>query len=194
MSNTGYIILNGLLLGLGLSMDAFTVSVANGLHEPDMKLPRSFLIAGAFALFQTMMPLIGYGIVRALGKLFSWIEPLIPWIAFLLLLLIGIKMILDGVRQKEEENVGRFTIGLLLLQAVATSIDALSVGFTVSQLQFYEALTEALIIGIVTFLICFLGVRLGKLIGMKLSNKASILGGAVLILVGIEILVRGLLS
>ena len=194
MSNTGYIILNGLLLGLGLSMDAFTVSVANGLHEPDMKLPRSFLIAGAFALFQTMMPLIGYGIVRALGKLFSWIEPLIPWIAFLLLLLIGIKMILDGVRQKEEENVGRFTIGLLLLQAVATSIDALSVGFTVSQLQFYEALTEALIIGIVTFLICFLGVRLGKLIGMKLSNKASILGGAVLILVGIEILVRGLLK
>ena len=194
MSNAGYIILNGLLLGLGLSMDAFTVSVANGLHEPDMKLPRSFLIAGAFALFQTMMPLIGYGIVRALGKLFSWIEPLIPWIAFLLLLLIGIKMILDGVRQKEEENVGRFTIGLLLLQAVATSIDALSVGFTVSQLQFYEALTEALIIGIVTFLICFLGVRLGKLIGMKLSNKASILGGSVLILVGIEILVRGLLK
>ena len=194
MHSLGFIITNGLLLGLGLSMDAFAVSVANGLNEPDMQLRRSVLIAGTFAVFQTLMPLLGWVLVQSLGRLFSWLQPLIPWIALALLTYIGIKMILDGVHQKGGEEAKQFTLGLLVLQAVATSIDALSVGFTTAELGFMEALLESLIIGAVTLLDCFLGVRIGKHFGMKISYRASIVGGCVLILVGMEILITSFFS
>ena len=194
MHSLGFIITNGLLLGLGLSMDAFAVSVANGLNEPVMQLRRSVLIAGTFAVFQTLMPLLGWVLVQSLGRLFSWLQPLIPWIALALLTYIGIKMILDGVHQKGGEEAKQFTLGLLVLQAVATSIDALSVGFTTAELGFMEALLESLIIGAVTLLDCFLGVRIGKRFGMKISYRASIVGGCVLILVGLEILITSFFS
>lgn len=192
MKDIFYVILNGLLLGLGLSMDAFTVSIANGLNEPDMPLRRGFLIAGTFSFFQILMPLIGFGMIRLLGQLLPWLSPLVPWLAFVLLAIIGIKMILDGRKKKSGELSGPFTYALLLLQGIATSIDALSAGLTMASLGLLEALTEALIIGAVTFADCFLAVRLGKKLGMRLSWKASIIGGIVLILVGTEILVRGL--
>ena len=185
--------LNSIMFGAGLAMDAFSVSLANGLHEPTMKARRTCGIAGIFALFQTLMPLIGWVCVHTIRRLFSSAQRFIPWIALLLLLYIGGKMLFDGVRHKDadEEPVA---IGLagLLLQGVATSIDALSVGFTIADYTWRPALVESLIIGAVTFGICMAGLWLGKRFGTRVSGKAEILGGVILIGIGIEIFVTGL--
>lgn len=186
--------LNSILIGVGLAMDAFSVSLANGLNEPDMKKRRSFLIAGTFALFQILMPLIGWICVHTIVEYFTSFQKFIPWIALLLLLFIGVKMLIDGIKNKHEElQDSSFGILTLIIQGVATSIDALSVGFTISDYVFISALVESLIIGIVTFFICTAGLWLGKKFGTKLSGKASILGGVILICIGIEIFLKGVL-
>ena len=188
MKDTVWII-NSLLLGAGLAMDAFAVSLANGLHEPGMSRGKHLLIAGTFGFFQTMMPLLGWVFVRTLLDLFTALSRFIPWIAFALLFFIGGKMILEGLGRKEGESAPpAVSFGGLLLQGVATSIDALSVGFTISEYQAVKALASSLIIGCVTFLICFAGIAVGRKAGTKLAGKASIFGGAILILIGIEIL------
>ena len=178
-------VLNSILFGIGLAMDAFSVSLANGLHEPEMHVPRSLAIAGTFAGFQTVMPLLGWFCVHSVAEAFQAFQPFIPWIALALLVYLGVKMILEGMRGKREE--GSLKGGTLFIQGIATSIDALSVGFTIAEYTFAFALTESLIIGIVTFGICLAGVRLGGKIGTKLSGKAPVLGGIILILIGIEI-------
>ena len=183
-------ILNSVLFGIGLAMDAFSVSVANGLNEPDMPVSRSLVIAGTFGFFQTAMPLIGWLCVHTIAESFRAFQPFIPWIALGLLLFIGGKMILEGVRHQEEEKAS-LRGPALLVQGIATSIDALSVGFTIADHGFPFALTESLIIGVVTFGICMAGLFLGRKIGTKLSGKASIAGGIILILIGIEIFVTG---
>lgn len=186
--------LNSILIGVGLAMDAFSVSLANGLNEPDMKKRRSFLIAGTFALFQILMPLIGWICVHTIVEYFTSFQKFIPWIALLLLLFIGVKMLIDGIKNKHEQlQDSSFGILTLIIQGVATSIDALSVGFTISDYVFISALVESLIIGIVTFFICTAGLWLGKKFGTKLSGKASILGGVILICIGIEIFLKGVL-
>ena len=182
-------ILNSLLLGAGLAMDAFSVSLANGLHEPGMSRGRICAVAGTFAAFQTLMPLIGWVLVTVLVYAFRAIEPYIPWVAFGLLLLIGGKMILEGVSGEEGEEKSAVGFGELMLQGVATSIDALSVGFTIAELSAMRAVTSSLIIGAVTFVICFIGIILGKKLGTKLAGRASVLGGIILIGIGIEILI-----
>lgn len=185
--------LNSVLFGVGLAMDAFSVSMANGLHEPDMKKSRMCLVAGTFALFQIMMPLIGWACIHTIAELFTGFQRFIPWIALILLLYLGGKMFLEGWRSRNgnsEENVALGWTGLLL-QGVATSIDALSVGFTIAEYPMTMALTEALIIGVVTFVICLGGLRIGKLFGTKLAGKASILGGVILIGIGLEIFLTG---
>ena len=183
--------LNSILFGIGLAMDAFSVSVANGLNEPKMKRSKLMLIAGTFAVFQAIMPLIGWICVHTIANIFASFEKFIPWIALILLLIIGGKMLIDGI--KNGENDEKPTVGFvaLMVQGVATSIDALSVGFTISDYSFLPALIEALIIAAVTFVICVVGVLIGKKFGDKFSNKAQIFGGLILIGIGIEIFVKG---
>ncbi|MBQ8000519.1 MAG: manganese efflux pump [Ruminococcus sp.] len=185
--------LNNILLGVGLAMDAFSVSLANGLSEPHMRRRKLCTIAGVFAFFQALMPMIGWICVHTVVQYFKSFEKFIPWIALTLLLYIGGKMLYDGIKSKNEEEATTHRLGFsaLLVQGVATSIDALSVGFTIADYGFLMALVSALIIAAVTFVICASGVIIGKKFGTKLSGKATILGGAILIFIGIEIFVTG---
>ena len=188
-------LVNSILFGVGLAMDAFSVSVANGLNEPNMPARRVLLVAGTFALFQTAMPLAGWLCVHSIAEAFQAFQPFIPWIALALLLFIGIKMIREGLQEEtereEEEEKKLLRGGALLVQGIATSIDALSVGFTIAKYDLLSALLEAVIIGAVTFGICVLGVKLGKRLGLKLAGKASVFGGIILILIGLEIFITG---
>ncbi|MBQ2714475.1 MAG: manganese efflux pump [Clostridia bacterium] len=184
---------NNLLLGVGLAMDAFSVSIANGLSDKCMTRKKGFGIAGVFAGFQTLMPLLGWVFVHTLLSLFEVFSPFIPWVALVLLLFIGGKMIYDSVKRKEECCSGGVTIAALLVQGVATSIDALSVGFTIAEYEFLFALVAVLLIGAVTFIICSVGVYVGKTFGAKLSDKAGVFGGIILIAIGIEIFLTGVL-
>lgn len=178
--------------GASLAMDAFSVSLANGLNEPRLKKRRIFEIAGIFAAFQFLMPMIGWLCVSTLTDIFTVFERFIPWIALGLLGFIGGKMLYEGVKNGESDEE-KPAVGLwaLIVQGVATSIDALSVGFTISEYGFFEALISCAIIGVVTFFICAAGVVIGKKFGMGLAGKASILGGAILIVIGIWIFVKG---
>ena len=180
---------NSILFGIGLAMDAFSVSLANGLHEPGMPVSRGLVIAGTFGVFQTRMPLLGWFCVHSVEEAFHAFQPFIPWIALALLVYIGVKMILEGIHHKEEN--ASLKGGALFVQGIATSIDALSVGFTIAEYTLVFALAESLIIGIVTFGICLAGIRLGGKIGTRLSGKAPILGGIILILICLEIFITG---
>ncbi len=179
---------NNALLGVGLAMDAFTVSLANGLNEPTMKRKRILSIAGIFAFFQALMPLIGWFLIRTVVQYFKAFEKCIPWIALLLLCYIGIKMILEKPDCKETNSCA-ICFATLLLQGVATSIDALSVGFTIADYKLLEALLAAFIIAAVTFIICVGGIIIGKKAGTKLAGKANLLGGFILIFIGLEIFI-----
>ena len=194
------LILNSLLLGVGLAMDAFSVSIANGLEEPSMKKARVCGIAGIYALFQFAMPLAGWFFVHSVAELFKAFQPFIPWIALILLAFIGGKMVFEGFSKKtagdkeEEENKSneprKLTLTVLLVQGIATSIDALSVGFTTAGYSFLSALLSSLIIGVVTFSICVAGLVFGKRIREKFSDKATIIGGFILIAIGLEIFIK----
>ena len=180
-------------LGAGLAMDAFSVSLANGLNEPCMKQPKMMGIAGIFAVFQGVMPMIGWICVHTIVQYFSAFEKLIPWIALVLLCWIGGKMLWDSIKGEEttceERAVG---LKLLMVQGVATSIDALSVGFTIAEYNFASALLAVALIAAVTFGICYAGLAIGRKAGTKLAGKAGILGGVILIIIGIEIFVTGI--
>ena len=179
-----------ILLGIGLAMDAFSVSLANGLHEPHMQSTRVCGVAGIFSFFQFAMPLIGWICVSTIAQYFSAFEKCIPWIALALLGFIGGKMLYEGIVHKEgEEETPAVGFGALLVQGVATSIDALSVGFTISDYSLPEALLSCLLIGVVTFFICAAGIFIGKKAGTKLAGKAGILGGSILIFIGLEIFI-----
>ena len=184
------------LLGVGLAMDAFSVSLANGLNEPAMSRLKLCGIAGMFAFFQALMPMLGWICVHTILQYFQAFEKLIPWIALLLLGYIGGKMLLEGIRGEEEDDDSPKGLGFgtLVVQGVATSIDALSVGFTIADYNWLEALISALIIAVVTFFICWAGVVIGRKFGTKLASKASVFGGIILIFIGIEIFISGLIG
>ncbi|MBD5492936.1 MAG: manganese efflux pump [Lachnospiraceae bacterium] len=185
---------NSILLGVGLAMDAFSVSLANGLNEPDMKKDRMCAVAGVFAVFQAIMPMIGWICVHTIVQYFEAFEKFIPWIALALLSYIGGKMLADGIKNKDSE-AEKTKVGFkaLMIQGIATSIDALSVGFTIAEYGLVMAIVCALIIAVVTFIICMAGLILGKKFGTRFSNKASILGGVILIVIGLEIFITGVL-
>lgn len=189
--------LNSILFGIALAMDAFSVSCANGLSNPKMKFGKMSLIAGTFGVFQFAMPLIGWVCVHTIYEYFSAFQKFIPWIALILLLFLGGKMLFEGIKNKDDdqtEEIKKITFVSLIVQGIATSIDALSVGFTIADLKWFEAMTESLIIGVVTFLICIAGLFIGKKFGTKLAGKATVIGGIVLILIGIEIFVTGIIG
>ena len=183
-------LLNSVLLGVGLAMDAFSVSLANGLNEPYMKKGRMCGIAGVFAFFQALMPMLGWVCIHTIVNIFQAFEKCIPWIALALLGFIGGKMLLEGIRGDDEEEELR-AVGFmgLMVQGVATSIDALSVGFTIADYDFFMALLAAVIIAAVTFVICMGGLFIGRKAGTKLAGKAGILGGGILIFIGLEIFI-----
>lgn len=183
---------NSVLLGVGLAMDAFSVSLANGLNEPDMRKEKMCSVAGVFAFFQAMMPMIGWICVHTIVQYFKAFEKCIPWIALILLLFIGGKMLVEGIKNKDGENrKTKVGIAALFVQGVATSIDALSVGFTIAEYGLLMAVVCSLIIAMTTFVICMAGLVIGKKFGTKFANKATIFGGVILIIIGIEIFVTG---
>lgn len=184
---------NSALLGVGLAMDAFSVSLANGLNEPAMKKRKMCGVAGIFAVFQGLMPMIGWICVHTIVQYLKAFEKCIPWIALILLLFIGGNMLVEGIKNKDgESEKAEVGIAALLLQGVATSIDALSVGFTIAEYGLFMAVVCALIIASITFVICMMGLTIGKKFGTKFAGKATILGGVILIFIGIEIFVTGI--
>lgn len=187
-------VIKSMLLGIGLAMDAFSVSMVNGLSDSRMRIRRIMLIAGTFAFFQAIMPLTGWVCVHTVVTLFESFQKFIPFIALALLVFIGGKMLVDGIKNDDyssEHTHLRFIT--LIIQGVATSIDALSVGFTIADYNWVRALLCALIISVVTFIICIIGVMIGKHFGSGLSGKANVIGGIILIAIGIEIFVSGVL-
>ncbi len=196
-------VLNSILLGVGLAMDAFSVSIANGLNEPGMSRKKTYGIAACYAFFQFAMPMIGWFCVHTIASYFKVFQKFIPWIALILLLYIGGQMLFEGIRRiknKCEENPDNCGCGTkavltrktLIMQGIATSIDALSVGFTTARYGTGAAFSSSLIIAVVTFVICMIGLLFGKKFGERLSEKATILGGIILIAIGIEIFVTGI--
>ena len=186
--------INSVLFGVGLAMDAFSVSVANGLREPHMRGRRMALIAGTFAFFQIVMPLAGWLCVHTVAVAFAAAQKAIPWIALALLAYLGGTMIREGLHPSSDGGEA-LPVGLaaLLGQGVATSIDALSVGFTIADYDFPAALLECLIIGVVTFVICLAGLVLGRRFGARLAGRAPLLGGVILIAIGLEIFITGVM-
>lgn len=188
--------LNSAALGVGLAMDAFSVSMANGLNESNMSRKKIVGIAGTFGFFQWLMPMLGWIAVHTIAEIFTSFQKLIPWIALILLGYIGGGMLKEGITKKEAgdaEKESRLGKGELFVQGIATSIDALSVGFTIASYDALHAFTAALIIAVVTFFISYAGVYIGRRFGMKLADKASILGGIILIAIGIEIFASNLI-
>ena len=197
------LVIRSILLGVGLAMDAFSVSLADGLSEKKLNAGRVLTISGTFAGFQFLMPLAGWILVHAAEEKFAVLEKFIPWIALLLLLYIGGKMLIEGIRENRERRddtaseelssrSGHLSAWELIVQGIATSIDALSVGFTIASYAAFTAVTSSLIIGVVTLFICIAGLLLGRQIGTRLAGKASVLGGVILIAIGIEIWVKGM--
>ncbi|MCI9409612.1 MAG: manganese efflux pump [Oscillospiraceae bacterium] len=179
------------LIAIGLSADAFSVSVCKGLNMRKLNLKHAYLIALFFGVFQAVMPLIGY----LLGTGFSeYIEKFDHWIAFALLAFIGGKMVIEAIREKDggpEEKTDALSTGELTVLAVATSIDALAVGITFAFLK-VNILPSVLLIGVTTFALSLGGVLLGNRFGAKYKTKAEVAGGVILVLIGLKILLEHL--
>ncbi len=173
-------------LGVGLAMDAFSVSVVNGFSVKNMERSGRMKMAGAFGFFQCLMPLIGWALVNVLLSVFRVLNKYIPWVAMALLFYLGGKMVYEGIRGETEEmeDLGRRT---LLLQSIATSIDALSAGIVLSAMSLHAAVISSVLIGLITFAFCVIGALIGKKFGTKLAGRATILGGIILIFIGIKI-------
>ena len=178
------------LIGVGLSMDAFAVSVCKGLSMRKVDKKYMFVLAVFFGGFQALMPFTGWFLGRGFE---SYITSIDHWIAFILLGIIGGKMLIDGIKAEDDEEEGEFKLDLkeLFLLAIATSIDALAVGITFAFLN-YPIVECMSIIGCTTFVISFIGVYIGKIFGSKYEHKAEIAGGIILIVIGLKILLEHL--
>ena len=185
--------IESLLLGVGLAMDAFSVSAVNGLNEPEMSKKKMCLIAAVFGLFQALMPLIGWYCVSVIADAFEAFRKMTPVIALVLLLYIGGKMLIDGIRGGDDEGKPAVGFGDLIIQGIATSIDALSVGFTIAEYSAGNALIAGLIIGVTTFILCMAALNAGNLISGRLKVKETTIGGIILILIGVKIWLDGIL-
>lgn len=186
--------LSSLLLGVGLSVDAFCVCVANGMNEPTAKFGRVTVPAAVFGAFQAVMPLLGWIFVHTIINYFKIFEHFIPWIALSLLGYIGGKMLYDGIKNKDSDEKPALTLGAIFIQGVATSIDALSVGFTIAEYDFIVAFASVLIIGVTTYALSVLGFYVGTKFGDAVNKKATLTGGIILIAIGIEIFIKGMIS
>lgn len=186
------VFLNGVLFGLGLAADAFLISLSNGLNSPKTKRMKIIAAALIFALFQFIAPMAGWLCVHTVAKKFAALEKCLCWIAFIVLCCMGVKMIIDGIRTKDIK-AGAATLPALLAQAALTSVDALSVGFAVSELNILSALITSVIIAAVTFAVYIAGFCIGRRFGTRFANKATVTGGLILIVIGVEVLLGSLL-
>ena len=177
-----------IILSIGLAMDAFSVSICKGLSLTKMKIKDAIIVGLYFGIFQALMPIIGYSIGI---KFYEQITNVDHWIAFILLFCIGINMIKDAIINKEEEKDDSLKTQDMLVLAVATSIDALAVGITFAFLN-VNIILACTLIGVITFAISIIGVKIGNVFGNRYEKKAQILGGIVLILVGFKILIEHL--
>ena len=187
MGTIWFFVINSGLLGIGLAADAFSVSVVNGINDPHLRKMKAVKIAGMYAGFQALMPLTGWFLTNRIMTYFRLLQKLLPWISQFFLMYLGIDMLLEsrGGIEKDEVCDG-LSDKELLIQAVATSVDALLIGFTIASYGFIKALVCSLIIAGVTFVLCFFGVQWGKKLGLKLAGKATLIGGLVLIFIAIE--------
>lgn len=176
------------ILAVGLSMDAFAVSVCKGLAMEKVNMKKVCIIGLWFGFFQALMPLIGY----VLGSQFAeYVNTFAHWIAFALLLLIGGNMIKGAFCKEEEKQNASLAMGVMFLLAIATSIDALAVGITFSLMKL-NIVAAISFIGATTFIISCIGVKIGSIFGSKYKSKAEFAGGAILIIIGVKILLEGL--
>ncbi len=188
---------NSILLGVGLAMDAFSVSVASGLRQPDIPKRQIIGRSSVFGFFQFAMPMVGWVCVHTIVEKFRAFEKFIPWIALILLGYIGGKMLVEGVRKKKDGGDGEelcptgVGFWVLMMQGVATSIDALSVGFTISDYTLFTAVLCSVLVAVTTFVICVGGFVIGRTVGDRLSGRAEVLGGAILVFIGLEIFIKG---
>jgi len=179
-----------IFIGIGLSMDAFAVSVTCGLSLPSPKKWNAFKIAFSFGLFQALMPIIGWLAGKSLSV---YIQQFDHYVAFIFLLLIGIRMVYKALKEGDYNPIDPSNYQVLLMLSIATSIDALAVGVTFAFLKM-TIVTPVLIIGLITFIISALGVSIGHRVGCRLGKKAEIVGGAILIIIGLKILIEHLLA
>ncbi len=179
-----------LLIGVGLAMDAVAVSICKGLATGKVKLRHCCIAGGYFGVFQALMPLIGY----ALGSTFArMIDSYDHWIAFVLLVLIGGNMLREAFGKEEESANASFGPGAMIPLAVATSIDALAVGVSFSfYLDWGALLLAILLIGVITFILSAVAVKIGGVFGAKYRKPAEIVGGVILVLIGLKILLEGI--
>ena len=178
------------LIAVGLSMDAFAVSVCKGLATPKYKLKYSMICGAWFGGFQALMPAVGY-LLGVNSK--KYITAIDHWIAFVLLALIGFNMIREALKNDDEGADPSFTAKSMSLLAVATSIDALAIGITFAFLD-VNIVAAVLFIGVCTFVISAAGVKIGSAFGTRFKSKAEIAGGAILIILGLRILVEHLMN
>ena len=187
-------LLTSLGLGLALSMDAFSISLADGLCYPHMKKSFTMIIPISFAFFQLTMPLLGWFCIHTISSIYTQFEKLVPVIAIILLLFIGGKMLLETVKPPDTTcPTESLSFHKVFFQGVASSLDALSVGFTISSYSFASAFLASSIIACVTFLLCSIGLHCGKLAGLQYSRASSILGGSILILIAGNVFISNFL-
>lgn len=183
-------IISLIILAIGLSMDAFAVSICKGLGMEKVTLKKALIVGAWFGIFQALMPFLGY----LLGKNFqNLIEKYDHWVAFVLLLLLGINMIKESLTKEETETNGSLTFKSMLVLAIATSIDALAAGITFGVLETNIYLAISLI-GAITFVISAVGVKIGNVFGLKYKSKAEMVGGIILILLGVKIILEHVFS
>lgn len=175
-----------LLIALGLAMDSFSVSIANGLSSKIFDFQKALTMALFFGFFQAVMPLIGWITGLTIAEVISGFD---HWVAFGLLCVVGLRMIYEAIHQDSASLITSFNVRVILILAVATSIDALAVGLSLSLLQ-VELWIPSIVIGVVTFFLSFLGVFLGGKFGEILKNKVEVLGGIILIIIGLRILLE----
>lgn len=181
-------VLEILLIGISLAMDAFAVSICKGLSMKKMDLKKTIIIAIYFGAFQALMPVVGYFLGSTFSELVSSID---HWIAFALLSIIGGNMIKESFYDEEDKRNDKVDFKTMIVLAIATSIDALAVGITFAFLK-TNIIFSASLIGIITFFMSILGVKIGNIFGDKFQNKAEFTGGTILILIGIKILLEHL--
>jgi putative Mn2+ efflux pump MntP len=178
------------LTALSLSMDAFAVAVSKGLAMQKATIKSQTIVGLWFGFFQGLMPFIGYMLASIFSK---YIEKFDYWIAFILLSFIGLNMIKEALSKDDENSTGAsLSPKIMFVMAIATSIDALAVGVSFISLSFIKMLISVLIIGVSTFVISFIGVKIGNIFGNKYKSKAELAGGIILILIGIKLLLEGL--
>ena len=185
-------IISSVLFGLGLAVDAFLISLAGGMNEPNAKRGKIFASALVFALFQFIAPMTGWICVRALAERFLFFNECLSCIALAVLLFLGIKMLVEGLRKSgKEETPAKLGIGALYIRAMVSSVDALSMGFTIAEYSWQTALTASAIIAAITFIAYAAGFFIGRKFGTKFSDKAMVIGGILFIVMALEVFFRG---